>query len=327
MKRSLILSAIVLLLISAFALSNNTGTQITSAQSTPIVLAHRGLAQTFDVRDVKADTCTATRLHPPAHGFLENTLPSMRAAFDLGADVVELDVHPTTDGRFAVFHDWTLDCRTDAKGVTREQTLARLQALDIGYGYTADGGRTFPFRGKGIGLLPSLDDVLAAFPGKRLLVHIKSNDPAEGEMLARRLAELPPEQRRPIGVYGGALPVDVLRQRLPELKTMHASGLKQCLLRYLAMGWSGYMPGACRNTIVLVPLNYAHWLWGWPHRFVERMTAAQSAVFVIGPWSGGEFSSGIDDLAQLHSLPKGFTGGIWTNRADRIIPALKARTP
>jgi glycerophosphoryl diester phosphodiesterase len=36
----------------------------------------------------------------------------MRAAFDLGADIVELDVHPTVDGSFVVFHDWTVECRT-----------------------------------------------------------------------------------------------------------------------------------------------------------------------------------------------------------------------
>ena len=48
----------------------------------------------------------------------------MQAGFAAGADVVELDVHPTTDGEFAVFHDWTLDCRTDGHGVTREHSMA-----------------------------------------------------------------------------------------------------------------------------------------------------------------------------------------------------------
>ncbi len=41
-----------------------------------------------------------------------------------------------------------------------------LQALDIGYGYTADGGKTFPFRGKGINLMPTLDEVLNHFPDR-----------------------------------------------------------------------------------------------------------------------------------------------------------------
>jgi glycerophosphoryl diester phosphodiesterase len=324
MKRPLAVAAIVLLLISAFALVNNTAMFGTPRIGKPILLAHRGLAQTYDAANLKADTCTASRIHPPEHDYLENTLASMTAAFHRGAEIVELDIHPTTDGHFAVFHDWTVDCRTNGQGVTREQTLAALQALDIGYGYTADGGKTYPFRGKGIGLMPSLDQVLETFPDKRLLIHIKSNDPREGELLVQRLQQLPPAQLQLISVYGGERPVEIVRRGLPDIATMHGGGLKQCLLRYLAVGWTGYVPPACRRSIVLVPVNYTRWLWGWPDRFLNRMQAASTPVFVIGPWSGGEFSSGIDDAAQLRQLPKGYTGGIWTNRIDRIAPALAA---
>ena len=52
--------------------------------------------------------------------------------------------------------------------------------IDIGYGYTADQGATYPFRGKGVGLIPSLDEVLEAFPDGSFLIHIKSTDPEEG---------------------------------------------------------------------------------------------------------------------------------------------------
>jgi glycerophosphoryl diester phosphodiesterase len=72
----------------------------------------------------------------------------MQAAALMGADMVEIDIAPTADGKIAVFHDWTVDCRTQGKGETRAKTLAELQALDPGYGYTADGGRNFPLRGK-----------------------------------------------------------------------------------------------------------------------------------------------------------------------------------
>lgn len=324
MKRSLAFAATALALISAFAFLNNTALLVAPRSGKPKLLAHRGLAQTFGTDDLKSDTCTAERIHSPEHAYLENTLASMRAAFELGAEMVELDIHPTTDGAFAVFHDWTVDCRTNGKGVTREHTLAALQALDIGYGYTADGGKTFPFRGKGVGLLPSLDQVLAEFPGKRLLIHIKSNDPGEGELLAQRLSRLPPQQLALITVYGGNRPVELVHQRLSPLATMHGGGLKQCLLRYLALGWTGYVPTVCHRSLILVPINYAHWLWGWPDRFLDRMRHASSEVYVIGPWRG-EFSTGIDDVAQLKQLPRNFSGGIWTNRIDRIAPALAAR--
>jgi glycerophosphoryl diester phosphodiesterase len=129
--------------LAAFVYVNNTSLLSASRGGGPTLLAHRGLHQTFPAESLKADTCTAARIHPPEHGFLENTIASMQAAFDAGADVIELDVHPTTDGYFAVFHDWTLDCRTNGNGVTRERTLAELKVLDIGHGYTGDGGKTY----------------------------------------------------------------------------------------------------------------------------------------------------------------------------------------
>jgi glycerophosphoryl diester phosphodiesterase len=174
---------------------NNSSLLSSRLAGSPAVLAHRGLAQDFDRKDLGSDTCTAERMLPPRHPFLENTIPSMETAFALGADALELDVHPTTDGKFAVFHDWTLDCRTEGKGETRAHAMSELKTLDVGYGYTADGGKTFPFRGKGIGMMPSLDEVLQRFPNRRFNINIKSNDPAEGEALAAWLARLAPAER------------------------------------------------------------------------------------------------------------------------------------
>ena len=313
---------VILLTIGVIALCNSSFW--VSAQTTRTLLAHRGLAQTYPAAGLTATTCTAARIFPPEHAFIENTLPSMRAAFAAGADIVELDVHPTTDGHFAVFHDWTLDCRTDGRGVTREHSLADLKKLDVGHGYTADGGKSFPLRGTGIGLLPSLDEVLGAFPDKRFLIHIKSNDADEGRRLAERLKSRPPEQLQRLMIYGGALPVAATRQML-DIPAMSGTTLKRCLIRYVLLGWSGYMPPDCERSVLLVPVNYAPWLWGWPNRFLNRMNDHGSAVFVIGRHDGGDFSSGIDRSEDLALLPAGFAGGIWTNRIDRIAPALAKR--
>ena len=285
-----------------------------------VLLAHRGMAQRFDERDLKNDTCTAARMLPPTHEYLENTIDSMRAGFAASADIVELDIHPTTDGEFAVFHDWTLDCRTDGHGVTREHSMAYLKKLDIGYGYTADGGKSFPFRGKGIGLMPTLTEVLAAFPEQRLLINVKSRDPSEGEKLAALLNKLPAERRTQIMVYGGDEPVDIVRQQAPEVRTISRSTIKSCLLRYIGYGWSGVVPNACTNAMVMLPINVAPWLWGWPDRFLNRMNAANSEVFALGPYSGGEFSTGIDTPEQFARLPPSYSGGIWTNEIEAIAP-------
>ena len=44
------------------------------------LLSHRGVHQTFGSQDLQSETCTAERIFPPTHDYIENTLPSMRAA-------------------------------------------------------------------------------------------------------------------------------------------------------------------------------------------------------------------------------------------------------
>jgi glycerophosphoryl diester phosphodiesterase len=168
---------------AAFVYFNNASWLADPIAERPHLVAHRGLAQAYSREGLTGKTCTATRMIPTGHDRLENPLPSMAAAFELGADAVELDVHRTTDDRFAVFHDWTLDCRTDGSGVTHEHTLSELQRLDVGYGYTADGGKTFPFRDTGVGMMPSLEQVLDTFPDRALVIDMKTNDAEDGVLL------------------------------------------------------------------------------------------------------------------------------------------------
>lgn len=319
--------AFALIGFAAFVFLNNTSLFGPELPGEPLLLAHRGMAQRFETQGLTNDSCTAARMLPPTHAYLENTIASMRASFQAGADIVELDVHPTTDGAFAVFHDWTLDCRTDGQGVTREQSMAYLKTLDIGHGYTADGGKTFPLRGKATGLMPSLDEVLATFPDQSFLINVKSNDPSEGEALAKFLVGLPSPRRAQLMVYGGDRPMAALKSILPEVKTLSRSSLKSCLLHYIGYGWTGAVPSDCRSSVIFVPINIAPWLWGWPDRFLARMRSAGSAVFVIGPYRGGDFSTGIDSPEDLARLPEGYGGGVFTNEIEMIAPRLRAAGP
>jgi glycerophosphoryl diester phosphodiesterase len=72
----------------------------------------------------------------------ENTLESFELAFELGAPVVELDVHLTKDKKLVVIHDDTLDRTTDAaaRGArgrpVSHATLDELRALDAGRWFT-----------------------------------------------------------------------------------------------------------------------------------------------------------------------------------------------
>lgn len=308
-----------LLFILIFLYVNNSSLFVKPNHQKPLLLAHRGFAQTFSMKGITNDTCTAERIYPPEHPFLENTLSSMAAAFKRGADVVEFDIHITKDQQFAVFHDWTLDCRTNVKGTTKDYTMSQLKKVDIGYHYTADHGRTFPFRGKGIGLMPSLTEVLNRFPHQPLLIDIKSNDPKEGELLAQYLSKLSERRLKQLAVYGGDEPIAALKERLPQLRVMSKATMKACLFPYLAIGWTGYVPSACHSTQLHIPEKLAPLLWGWPNRFQKRMDAVDTRVIVVGG-DGSDFSSGFDTPADIKRLPEHYSGGIWTNRIDRIAP-------
>ncbi|MEW9672752.1 glycerophosphodiester phosphodiesterase family protein [Ammoniphilus sp. 3BR4] len=309
------------IILISFIYINNSSLLTESRDEDPFLLAHRGMSQTFHMEGITADTCTAKRIYEPEHPFLENTIASMEAAFKAGADIVELDIHPTTDGKFAVFHDWTLECRTNGKGVTREHTMEELKQLDIGYGYTADNGKTYPFRGKGVGLMPSLEEVLTHFPEQSFLIHMKSNDPKEGEQLAEFLAKLPKNRLGQFTVYGGDEPIITLKEGLPEIRVMSKLTMKNCLIPYIAVGWTGYVPASCENTQLHIPESIAPWLWGFPSKFLNRMADSNTRVILVA--GGGGFSEGFDKKEDLERVPINYFGGIWTNRIVMIAPILK----
>ncbi|PWW03595.1 glycerophosphoryl diester phosphodiesterase [Hoeflea marina] len=321
-KRSKLL--IGLALVAAAVWANNTSLLAPSIDGETRLLAHRGVHQDFDRTGLTNETCTAERILPPVAPEIENTIASMRAAFEMGAGVVELDVHPTTDGGFAVFHDWTLDCRTNGSGKTRDHDMAYLTSLDIGYGYTFDGGRTFPLRGKGVGLMPTLAEVMREFPDGRFLVNFKSRDEEEGRRFAE-LMEANPSWRPAIwGVYGGEEPTAVAVELMPDMIGVTPKSAKSCLAGYLALGWSGYVPAACRRAIVLVPIDVAPWLWGWPDRFTARMHRAGSEVVLRGPIAGEAAGDGIDTQQLAARVPPGFAGLVWTNNIAAVRPTLDA---
>jgi glycerophosphoryl diester phosphodiesterase len=310
------------LLIAAAAIFAINDSRFAPADASPrVYLAHRGVHQQIDrSRPIGRDECTAGRIATPTHAFIENTLASIEAAFAAGASIVEIDIHPTTDGKFAIFHDWSLECRTNGEGVTRERDLAYLQSLDVGYGYTADGGRTFPLRGAGVGAMPSLDEVLAQFPTRRFLIHIKSNDPAEGEALARRLGQLPAAQRALLSVYGGDRPIARVAELSSDVKILSRGRIKQCMMQYFAFGWSGYMPKACHGAMLVIPVNYVQWVWGWPRRFDIRMKEAGAEVFIAGPLQDDASSGGVNTREDLSRIPAGWRGGVWTDAIETINP-------
>jgi glycerophosphoryl diester phosphodiesterase len=287
-----------------------------------LMVAHRGVAQQFSREGVDRDTCTATRIGQPDHNYIENTVRSMQQAVLLGADMIELDVHPTSDGHMVVFHDWTLECRTNGRGPVREHKLAELKALDIGYGYTADGGKTFPLRGRGIGAMPTVEEVIQALPNQPLMFNFKSKRAEEADLLAAAIRRAGGKFDEKYAFYGDERILARMRQLAPKSWIWGKESVRACSLDYLKFGWTGFVPGSCRNGTVVVPLGYQWAVWGWPNRFLARMAAADTRVIVMGDVVDGA-PVGMERPEQLGEVPRSFRGYLWVEDMYTIGRALR----
>jgi glycerophosphoryl diester phosphodiesterase len=144
--------AIVLVALASCS-SSPAPAQMPSPPSRPRIVAHRGAS----------------------HAQPENTLAAFRAAWAVGVEAVELDVHVAQDGGVVVIHD---DSTKRTFGVDRkviDQTTAELTALGV----------------------PTLADALATVPaGRTLFVEIKTGADTV-EVIARAIGD-----RRDIALQG-----------------------------------------------------------------------------------------------------------------------------
>ena len=62
----------------------------------------------------------------------ENTMAAFRASYDIGADMIELDLHMTKDGEIVIIHDGNLSRTADVNGEIRELTLDEILRADVG---------------------------------------------------------------------------------------------------------------------------------------------------------------------------------------------------
>lgn len=149
--------------------------------------------------------------------FPSNTLYAFRKAVRAGADMLELDVGVTKDGKVVVIHDTTVDGKTNGSGTIASKTLKELKRLDAAYWFApkkedhyGHDHRASAYRFRGIATgrrrapkgfkaadfrIPTLAEVMRAFPRTPINVEIKGRTPKEAtaeyvknaEVLARLL--------------------------------------------------------------------------------------------------------------------------------------------
>jgi len=118
----------------------------------PLVFAHRGAAALV----------------------AEHTLVGYRRALADGADVLELDVHLARDGAIVVSHDKDLERIYGVAKTIADSDLPALRAALAARQPAADPAA----------LLPTLDEVMAAFPGARLNIELKADSAALADAVA-----------------------------------------------------------------------------------------------------------------------------------------------
>ena len=92
--------------------SSTANCELSSLRTSPLVIAHRG----------------AKAVAP------ENTLLAFSRAMEMGANMIELDLHATRDGHVVVIHDDDLRQTTNLRGKVSELTLEEVRKADAGKG-------------------------------------------------------------------------------------------------------------------------------------------------------------------------------------------------
>ncbi len=95
----------------------------------------------------------------------ENSMPAFGAAVAMGAEEIEIDLWPTTDGEIVSCHDRNLDRVSNGEGLITDYSLKELQQLDFGI--------KFGERFRGMKIL-KFEDILCKFSGHVIMnVHVK----------------------------------------------------------------------------------------------------------------------------------------------------------
>jgi glycerophosphoryl diester phosphodiesterase len=202
-----------------------------------------------------------------------------------------------------VAHDATLERCTDGNGLVADLTLAELKRLDAGYGFTPDGGRTFPFRGQDV-RIPTLREVLRALPSLRLNVELKPDVPGIEHAFAALLREEGALERVCMGSELDSV-AERLAAVLPDACHFYPRDALAAFILTLKAGETP--PDDARYTVLDMPLYFGE------VRLVDEALLATTAARGkwINVWT-------VDDPAEMDRLLQERVGGIMTDRPDLL---------
>ncbi len=148
----------------------------------------------------------------------ENTLASIRLAWEQQADAVEFDVYLSRDGQIVLIHDKDTERTGGVKKAVVEQTADELRQLDVGR------WKNERYAGERI---PLLSEALATIPeGKRVFIEVKCGPEIVPELKRVLAASKQPPAATAIISFSAPV-VAASKQALPECKAYWIVGLKR----------------------------------------------------------------------------------------------------
>jgi glycerophosphoryl diester phosphodiesterase len=239
----------------------------------------------------------------------ENTMYAFSRAARAGTDVLEMDMHSTSDGALVIIHDDTVDRTTNGAGRVNSLTLAQLKALDAGYRWSPDGGRTFPYRGQGI-TVPTLQEVFSAFPEMRFNIDIKQAKPSLASSFCRMIRESGMTSRVMVASFKPSA-LDEFRRDCPEVAT---SASAADVLAFLALKTEP--PEAAERVPLPQALQVPEYAGGRQVVTREFVDAAHQRHLEVHVWT-------INDEAAMRRMLDLGVDGIITDFPDRLIALLE----
>lgn len=229
----------------------------------------------------------------------ENTLAAFEMGLAHGADMLELDVHLSKDGRLMVIHDPTLARTTNLSGAVADYTAAELAAADAA-------AKWFGAAPKSKQYVPVLDEVLTLAQGRAgLQVEVKvREDKQRYPDIEAKLVEI----LRDRGMLAESVVLSFDFPTLVEVKRIEPR-LKTCAListAYLqSVGRGG--PDKVAEEVAALGVEYvgvnATWL-------TEALMAALKARNLqVGVWT-------VDDADQMRKFAAMGVAFITSNRPD-----------
>jgi glycerophosphoryl diester phosphodiesterase len=242
----------------------------------------------------------------------ENTIPAFSRALELGASILETDVHRTRDGAVVVYHDAFVDRTTDGSGRIADLDLEEVLALDAGFRFSPDGGRTHPFRGTGV-RISTLAGIFEAFPGVRFNVELKENDPVLIEATLDELERADREDRTLLAAADDGT-MAALRKRLRERELSPAVGASAGDVVAFVLARRDRTAPPAGPMALQIPPTFG----GEPLVTAELVEFAHGHDLTVHVWT-------INDPAEMHSLLDLGVDGVMTDYPARLQQVLAER--